>query len=256
MSEPRYRWNLHVHTYRSSCGQPEMTLEAIIPEALDLGFAALALTDHVDLGTAVERELLRLNVAEVAQVQAPLQVLVGVEAMMHAPDHLSLPAEWARELDFVMVAANHYHLDCVQQPPTPAAGALAAHCLVMTEAAINCGYCDVIAHPLLCKLMPEAMQELAQAYDRAALRRLLEQAGERQVAMELNPRLVRQCPDFFAEFITLAQQAGVRFTVGTDAHRLAALAYDEGCASLGSLYRLGLRPQDLLPPAELAGRRR
>ena len=251
-----YRWNLHVHTYRSECALPEMTIPDLCERGATLGYQAIALTDHVNLGRPWELEVLRADAEELAGYQPPLRVLLGTEATMLSPTQLCLPAAAAQGLDFVMVAANHYHLEFVEQPPSLDPDVVAAHCLAMTEGAIALGYCDVIAHPLLRGSVPLTVRELAQAYPDQGLAQLCRKAAAAGVALEINPRLPRAVPDFFSRLFAAARAAGARFTLGTDAHRLVSLDYDpEHHATLPELYALGLRPQDLLPPQELAGRR-
>jgi len=247
-----YRWNLHVHTHRSICGKPEMRLPDVLARCRDLGFEAVAITDHVNDGTREELQALQANRKEIAEIESPLLVLLGAEATMRTLGRITMTAREAAGLDFLMVACNHEYLDWPSREPS----AVAAHCLAATEAAIASGYCDVIPHPLLCKLMPAPMPEIAEAYDWESVAAMLAHAAAGRVAMELNPRLVRMFPDFFRRFIGLGSEAGVKFTVGTDAHELAALAYDpEVHAGPQELQTLGLPPCGLLRPEELVGRR-
>jgi len=251
-----YLWNLHVHTYRSECAQPEMTIPAIAEAARALGLRAVGLTDHVNLARAWEIANLPLDLEERDRLTLPVEVLVGVEAMMISPAEISLPPEAARGLDYVMISANHYHLDFVEQPESLEPAVAAAHCLRMTAAAITCGYCDVIAHPLLRGSVPLTTREMTRAYTDQALAHLCGLAAQHGVALELNPRMVRAEPEFFRRLIAAAQAAGMRFTLGTDAHRLVNLAYDPAySATPADLVALGLRwEQDLMPPEELRKR--
>lgn len=251
---PDYHWNLHVHTNRSICGQPEMTLPAVLWHAREIGFEAIAITDHVNEGIPQDFACLAANRREIDAADAGLLVLVGAEAAMFSAERITMRPGDTPDLDFIMIAANHA---CLDWPVSRDPRDVAAHCLAATELAIGTGYCDVIPHPLLCKLMPAPMADLAAAYEWAGVRRMLGQAAAAGTALELNPRLVRMFPAFFRQMIELGQAAGVRFTVGTDAHQLATLGYDpEIHATLDELLALGLRPESLVAPAELAGRRR
>ena len=250
----RYRWNLHVHSTRSGCAKPDMVPADIMAEAARLGYEAIAITDHVDLGSEAELARLAANKAELPRLASPVRLLVGVETTVLSPNRVSLPREAARGLDFVMASANHYHLDCVEQPPSLRPADAAAHCLAMTEGAIESGYVDVIAHPLLRGVVPLPAPELIRGYWQAGVSRMLDKAAAAGVGLELNPGMVARQPEFFAWLIALAQTAGARFTLGTDAHRLVNMPYPEAMPPAG-LAALGLRAADLLRPEELAGRR-
>jgi len=255
----RYRHNMHIHTFRSSCAHAEMIVADIAERALAAGLEAIGLVDHVDLGSAREIAFLAQDRAEVERLRSGLAVLVGAEVTMLSPNRPALPAEQAAGLDFVMVAANHYHLaDIVEQPRHASAQGIAEHALEMLTGAIEGGLADIIAHPLsLSRAGWAPADEIMARFTPDRLAPVLRSAGERGVAMELNPRLVERFRDFYAVFIPECKRHGVRFALGSDAHALENIAYAADGAYRGAapedLAALGVREEDLIDPAALGG---
>ena len=256
----RYRHNMHIHTFRSSCAHDEMIVADIVQRAQGAGLETIGLVDHVNVGSAREISFLAEDRCEVAPLRSPVTVLVGTEITMLSPRRPAMKREQAEGLDFVMVAANHYHLtDIVEQPPDRSPKGLADHALAMLEGAIEVAQADIIAHPLvLTKAGWIPPDEIMKQLTPERLAPVLRKAGERGTAMELNPRLVERFQDFYAVFIPACKAHGVRFALGSDAHSLDAIAYTEDGVYRGAgpdeLAALGVEETDLVDPASL-GRR-
>ncbi|UCH36115.1 MAG: PHP domain-containing protein [Armatimonadota bacterium] len=249
------RHNMHIHTFRSGCGQPEMVISDIVDRAIECGLEVIGLADHVNLGSEREISFLHEDRRDVERLQPRLKVLVGTEVTMLSTERPAITTEQAEGLDFVMIAANHYHLtDIVQQPPELSAEAIAEHGLAMLEGAIESGMADIIAHPLvLTKVGWFTPDDIMKLLTRERLAPVLRKAGERGTAMELNPRLVDRHAEFYATFIPACKEHGVRFALGSDAHSLDVIPYaDDGVyhgAGPDDLAALGVEEGDLIDPA-------
>jgi len=252
--------NMHIHTFRSSCAHDEMVIADIVDRALAAGLETIGLVDHVNTGSAREIAFLADDRRDVERLGSRLRVLVGAEVTMLSPQRPAMTPQQAAGLDFVMIAANHYHLaEIVEQPRDLSAQGIAEHALAMLEGAIETGMARIIAHPLLLTkvgwLPPDEMMRHLTP-DR--LRPILDKAAQRGTALELNPRLVERFAAFYATLIPACQAAGVRFALGSDAHSLDGIAYAEDGVYRGAgpdkLAGLGLRPEDLIDPRATAVR--
>jgi histidinol phosphatase-like PHP family hydrolase len=120
---------------------------------------------------------------------------------------------------------------------------------------------DIIAHPLVAKtgVLAFEPERLIAELTPERLAPVLTKAAQRGTAMELNPWLVAQFPGFYAVFIAACKEQGVRFALGSDAHRLENIPYAENGvhrgAGPGDLEALGVRESDLLDPAAVFPRR-
>jgi len=259
----RFRHNMHIHTFRSNCGQPEMVIADIVERAESAGLEVIGLVDHVDLGAAKEIAALHADRRDVERLRPALKVLVGTEVTMLSPRRLAITPEQAQGLDFVMVAANHFHLrEIVEQPTSDSPQAFAEHALAMLQGAIETGMADIIAHPLVAKtgVLAFEPERLITELTSERLAPVLIKAAQRGTAMELNPWLAAQFPAFYAVFIAACKEHGVRFALGSDAHRLENIPYAGSGVHRGAgpddLEALGVRGGDLVEPLTAFSRQR
>lgn len=245
--------NLHVHSRVSLCAKEGMDLPAIIQAAQRAGIEIIGLADHIDEPGDSRREALVLaNRSLLAAVESPVRVLVGTETTVVSVGRPAASEHTRQSLDFVSASVNHYHLPNVEHPAERTPSGYASHHLEMMRAAVECPYVDIIVHPFWHPIVtvPDQREVLA-AYDREEMRRTLELMARRGVRMELNPGHVARGPDFFAEVVEMGRQVGLKFVVGTDAHRLQDIAYSEQGLTL--LEQIGLQENDIsLPPRVLA----
>jgi len=255
----RFPYNLHIHSNQSRCARAEMTLENIIREALEIGFDFIGIADHVhDSNEPIDFLLTTKAQLAVLRQQVTLPVLNGCEVTQLTPTHFALADEIAAQLDFVMVAPNHYHIHGVEQPSEFIPQVYARHHLDLLEGAILWEHTDIIAHPFFPKLKRELrtkfeFTEYTAAIDRQRLRALLALAVEKKVAFEVNPMYYFALPEFYQEFIEMAQAIGTRLAPGTDAHRLDFIDFNRFYLFLKNnnvgIELLGLREEDLFWPA-------
>jgi DNA polymerase (family 10) len=192
--------DLHVHTKWSDGSD---VIEEMVRKAQSLGLAYIAITDHTkSLGIAhgLDENRVKEQCKEIEALNKKLEsftILKGVECDIKADGSLDLPDSILRDLDWV-VASVH--------------SGFKADVEVMTDRvikAISNPCVDSIGHPtgrLIQKRKPYSIN----------LDKVLEAAASAEVAMEINA---------FPERLDLddinsrkAMEAGVRLSIGTDAH--------------------------------------
>ena len=237
--------NMQIHSILSNCASREMTIERIINEAERGGLATIGISDHIDLPHPARQNQLLANFEIVEKLNPSMNVRVGCEASQIAPDTIVVDKATAQQLDFVLVATNHYHLRQVEKPHDTSPASYAAHYLRMVEGAIDWGYTTIIPHPfLLAKVRELDHAQVLASYNRDELHRILHKAADMNVAFELNPRHLRHAMDFFKELLTLGRQVGLKFALGTDAHKPHDIAYSE--EDMETLNQLGIGESDLI----------
>ena len=255
--------DLHVHTYLSACCHEKgrQTPGAILALAEHMGVGTIGFADHMWVNPDLppsdwyrpqdESQTRRLR-AELSGVSTRTRVLVGCEAEMIAPGKVGLTPEAARRLDFVLLACSHFHMKgFVEQPPSRAPRDIATHMLKFFRAGVRSGVATSIAHPCLpCGYVTHYDAAVAAISDDEFLDAFGE-AAEKAVALEVTVSFIPAPPEsgFSLEtpvrFLSLAKQAGCRFTFGTDAHD------PEAQKRLPELMRLvtavGITGDDVLP---------
>ena len=210
--------DFHIHTCLSECARPNMRLPDILTVCAQRGIDYLGITDHVFPST--NPDILKTAGDELAALDKPMNVFLGCEADVVEVGEHTVTDEMRSTLDFIMVAANHYQLPWISQPPDMSASSVAGHILDMFTYACSLSFADVIAHP---------MCEVSGKYDPTCLNLLsddelthaLKVAKRNNVAMEISPRaLLPEDRRFRLRFYSLCKKAGLKFAFGTDAHSL------------------------------------
>jgi histidinol phosphatase-like PHP family hydrolase len=242
-------YNLHVHTQRSACARPEMTLRSIDRAAEEAGLEYVGLSDHIDVAEHNPRPL--LNMSDLSGESYGTTFLVGCEATVLSPGRMAVTDSVAERLDYVMVSANHYHLSNVENPETPTPAGYAQHYLEMLEGVMDWGMADVIAHPFFHTKLRRVLDptDVFQYYDWGMLEKVLSRAAEVSLAFEIKPGFPQVAPEFFARLVELCKRHGVKFSVGSDAHRLVEVAYPDTFED--ELRSIGIGPGDLMDPRRL-----
>jgi len=256
--------DLHIHTYLSACckGKKRQRPKAILELAEQMGVRTVGFSDHIwvnpDLPPSAwyqpqdESQIVRLR-EDLLSVSTPVRVLVGCEAEMIAPGKIGLTQEYARQLDYVLLACSHLHMKrFVEQPASDAPRVVASHLVKFFTAAVTSGIPTSIAHPFLpCGYM-EQFDAIVAAITDSEFMDAFGQATKCDVGIEVTTGFLPPAapgPGFSIEtpvrFLSLAKRAGCRFTFGTDAHG------PEGQKRLPELMRLvkavGITEGDLLP---------
>ncbi len=233
--------DLHVHTQLSGCcSDPRQTVAEIARRAAQLGLRTIGLADHVWDNPAWETtdwyrpqnvaRLLPVR-AQIAALAPDVRFLLGCEAEYAGDGRLGITAERAAELDFVLLACSHLHMDgLVRQPADPSPRALADLLLQLFREGVQSGLAHAIAHPFSPHGRPEQACAALAAIRDTEFRDAFALAAQYGVAVELHPAHFSVCcappgdpvrDAAYARMLILARDAGVAFTMGSDAHTLA-----------------------------------
>lgn len=237
--------DFHVHTHLSPCAQGEMRLPSIIEVCARRGIRYLGITDHIFAFT--DPRILVEARGELARLKKPMDVFLGCEADVVGVGRHMVTEEMRSTLDFIAVSANHFHLDSVEQPEDRSLRGVGQHFLRMFRYACSLEFADVVVHPMIA--MPGT-------YDSTSLELLTDDelmdalviARDNQIAMEISPRALM--PDqmhFRLRFYSLCKRAGLKFSFGSDAHRLETAGRTDVLEPI--VRELGLTDADIWLPA-------
>lgn len=219
------RCNMHTHSVFSKCSKPEMIFEDMISEAEKCGLHTLAITDHSDLFDEINsvgnyRKLKK----KLQKIDTSVRVIVGAETSAYGVGKFAEPYRIDKEIEFCNYSCVHYHLDYWEQPKDRSPRGYAQHMLDVLSALFDTDRADSIAHPFSpCKMkffnQSEKEEMLASITDNELGDILLkgENAGS---AWELHKSSVLCFPEFYRRMFFIGKEAGVHFSVGTDAHHL------------------------------------
>lgn len=210
--------DLHIHTNKSACARAEMNIPDIIRTAKSRGCSCIGLTDHIYYPSDVEK--LRLSRNEINLIDSTVKVLLGCEFDILDIGRHTLTDEMMPYLDFVMAAANHLHSSSVAQPEDMSLRGIGLHYLKLFKYACTLDFVDVVAHPMFVypgTFDPASLDLLKDD----EIMQAIELAKENNIAMEISPRaLAPNQLEFRIRFYTLCKNAGLKFSLGTDSHRL------------------------------------
>jgi len=201
------RGDLHAHTDWSD---GHASIEEMAAKAAEMGLEYIAVTDHTRaLGIAggLDEERLMEQMGEVRRVdeaRPEIRVLAGTECDILGDGRLDIPDEVLAELDWV-VAAVHSGFKMNERAMT-----------TRVVEAIRNEHVDAIAHPtgrLIQRRSPYALD----------LDTVFEAAAEHGVMMEINCYPERL--DLSDVNSRRAKEAGVKMTLGTDAHTPSELEF-------------------------------
>lgn len=218
----------HIHTFRSNCAKPDSTVPAIVAKIDEAGLRLAGLADHIDSRQqrAWFETVVTANRKDLASLRPRCRVLIGAEATMLDPGRCALDADLAAELDFVIVACNHYHLEAVEKPASRSPRAYADHYLDMVLGAAESGFATSVSHPFYhAKLGPELALETLQSYDSGRLTEVLRAAAQAGMAFEINPQYLVHARPWYRGLVEEARRHGTKFTLGSDAHTPSDLGY-------------------------------
>jgi histidinol phosphatase-like PHP family hydrolase len=188
----------------------------MVRAAQEAGLEAIGITDHIIFPKdRVRPGLVR---ARLPREMDGLRVYVGCEADMQSASRCSIDAEFAAGLDYVVMAASHLYVGGVELPPQLDPRGMASFIVELMNAAIANGLADIIAHPFGVPECPYAWEELIAAADPDAISRTAETAARAGVAMELNPRYLRQAPEAARWLFRRVLEAGCKLALSSDAH--------------------------------------
>ena len=201
------RGDLHMHT---SWSDGANSMEEMVQQAIHKDYEYLAITDHskylkVANGLTERRLKKQLNEIKSLREKYPeIKILYGVEMDILPNGDLDFEDTFLKELDLV-IAAIHSSFNQSQ-----------AEIMARLMKALNNPYVDIIAHPtgrLIGKREPYQVD----------MNQLINQAAKTNTALEINAAPVRL--DLSAEWAKMAEEAGVKLAINTDAHQIETLDY-------------------------------
>lgn len=220
--------DFHIHTYLSDCCTEKETMipRNIIEKAERTGYQSIGFSDHYwENGF----ECIRKIKSDLKELHPGIKILVGCEADLLDEGEMTITRDEIEELDldFVILATNHFHLDIVKKPDDLSPESAAAHWLKFLRCGINSGIADIIPHPVL--NLHNALGDMNRVVDAASdedIMEVLEMAVAREIAMDINPRLFENTlwsPETQVRFYSLCKKAGVKIAPASDAHALAEI---------------------------------
>jgi histidinol phosphatase-like PHP family hydrolase len=222
-----------------------MRLGAIIDVCARRGIKRLGITDHISAST--DPGILDTARREIASLKRTIDVYLGCEADILAVGRHVVTDEMRSSLDFISVAANHFHtVDSVAQPADESLRTVGRHFVDMFDYACSLDFVDTIVHPMVV---------MAGTFDPTCLDLLkdeeiipaLQKARDNGIAMEISPRaLARDQILFRLRFYSLCRQAGLKFSIGSDAHSLEMVGQVRILAPI--IKELGITDEDIWLP--------
>jgi putative hydrolase len=221
-----------------------MVPAAAIQAAAEHGIEYLAFTDHIHEYT--DLSILDEVREKISSIAAPMKVYIGCEADIMSVGRGLVTSELIKKTDFIMVAANHFVDPAISQPASRDNKDVARHFLEMFTYAVSLENVDVIAHPLF--VMPNSYDLLAPSLlTEKELAPAIDLAVKNNIAMEISRRALskKQMP-FLLSFYRLCKEAGLKFSIGSDAHKLSDVGRTIRVEPL--INELGLSDEDIWLP--------
>lgn len=236
------RNNMHTHSVFSKCSKPEMVFEDMIRAAERFGLDTLAVTDHSDFRDEINSvaNYRRLK-KRLEKLETSVRVIVGAETSAYGVGKYAEPYRIDREIEFCNYSCVHYHLDYWEQPEDRSPRGYAEHMLRVMDALFETDRADSIAHPFSpCKMhffSRSESEEMLSLITDSELGDIMLKGERAGCAWELHQSSVVCYPEFYRRFFYTGREAGVHFTVGTDAHRLANIGTREFAEKLKEILK-------------------
>jgi histidinol phosphatase-like PHP family hydrolase len=195
----------------------------VVRAAQEAGLEAVGISDHIVAPANFDRP--KLVRERVPQQVGDTRVYVGCEAEMHSRAECSAPRDLAKSLDFVIVSASHLHNIGMDLLHDLTLNQTLEFMLDLMRGAIETGFADIIAHPFHAPMCRFVFAELVEALDDEKLARIAREAAEGGVAIECNPRFVREAPGQAARLFGAFMEAGCKLSIGSDAHHPDHIGY-------------------------------
>lgn len=203
------RGDLHMHTTWSDGAQ---SLEEMVQKAIEKNYEYIAITDHskfLRVANGLNEERLRKQWEEIMLLNEKypaIHIFTGVEMDILPDGSLDFEDSYLKELDFV-IASIHSSFNQSEEK-----------IMERLYHALENPYVDMIAHPT------GRLLGRRNGY-RVGMEKLIEKAKETNTALEINANPNRL--DLSATHAKMAQEAGVKLVINTDAHSYETLDFME-----------------------------
>ncbi|MGJ7912356.1 DNA polymerase/3'-5' exonuclease PolX [Neobacillus sp. LXY-1] len=201
--------DLHMH---STWSDGANTIEEMAEACRARGYQYMAITDHsqyLKVANGLNRERLLKQMEEIKKLNKKYDdflILSGIEMDILPDGTLDFEDDLLKEMDFV-IASIH---SAFSQPKKKIMERL--------KIALTNAHVDLIAHPTGRKIGKREGYEID-------IEELIQLAKETHTALELNSNPNRL--DLKPEYLRMAQEAGVKILINTDAHMLDTLSHME-----------------------------
>lgn len=214
--------NLHIHTFHSACGKPEMQMESIIREAERAGLKKIALTDHFNAPDYPAIEYNKEMKAEIDALGTDIEVLYGMELSAYGVGKFLDRIEINEALDYRLYSCNHYNMPYWEHPEEKTPRAYVQHQIDIVTSLAKSGRADCIAHPFIGRFVAcfEDRQLVTNEMTDNEIGDILTILKEHNVAYELNAGAILGYPEFSKRIWHYGKEVGVVFHMGMDAHTL------------------------------------
>jgi len=255
--------DLHIHTSLSACcaDKQNHTPKNIITLAEKMKVHTIGFSDHVWQNPNYqpndwyrpqdENQIIKLR-ENLKSIETPTRILVGCEADTVMPGIFSITPQFAETLDFVILSCNHFHIkDLVEQPESESPKHLAKHILKFFRSGASSEFATSIVHPLMTLGYMHAFDKTINYISDAEFLDAFGLACDNNVAIEITTGFLPKGSKFnFSietpiRFLSLAKQAGCKFTLATDAHSPAAQRRLPELSAITSA--IGITEKDILP---------
>lgn len=246
--------DLHNHTVHCGHARPDATVAAMVARADAVGLACFGFSEHIVFTEHAERiATIRRELAELDLSRVGCRLLVGVEI---DADPVAADGSWVaypEALDYTILSLHRlpiYNVGHWEFQELKLSKAARRHLgeawLDWFRLCVERPGIQILGHPLR---EPIALDLFSLNDDRTMARAfdILARAAERSIAFELNngwPERLRELGEFdaYVSLVRGLKERGMKFSCGSDSHRLSQIGGREGILALAQA--AGLEPTD------------
>lgn len=225
----KFKTDFHNHSNLSKCSREEMTVSNMLKKFEEFGMEQAGISDHLYPDDKIVERARKVR-NEIKKQRSNVNVFVGVEVDMISPGKLITSPETLKIFDYIMVACSHYQLkDRVVPPMYFDYNTIAQNMFDYMMAATSLEFVDIIVHPFDVRSLKNYREDfsLVEAMDNISdrdFKLILKNMKENEIALELNTSLTEEeYAKAMFKFLALGKEAGVKFSLGSDAHWLSCM---------------------------------
>ena len=215
--------NWHIHTVRSSCASPRLTVAAVAEAAETAGLKTVALVNHHHRPGDELPDHHSSAATETADANSSSRLVLGAELSAYGIGKYADTASQNDRVSFRLYACNHYQLAHWEHPDDRSPRGYAEHMLQVLRILLPTNRADCIAHPFAIDYLTRcahAPAAITRAITDTELADVLELGRSHGVAWEINVDACLSDEPFARRYWRIGKRVGVTFLLGTDAHDL------------------------------------